>query len=245
MSGQQVRTAVCARLTSLGYQWRERRGHEDILMDPQNGHRLTLAPYPRWGRRIDVITLLSSFPLHDDRATAFQLDLGSQVHPDAAAVPGRWRSAEVEQLIDEHLLGYAERARSVGDVLDMLLAGEIRPMGSAGARAVVQHGYYLAKWWQLGDRLDRLREVAYVVPATDRAEMRRAPWGRTEIAEVLWYGRDLTPPPPRLPWGPGDQGDPRAERWFRTAAAGGQARQPRPAESPAVPSGVLRGHGSH
>lgn len=244
MSGRQARTMLCARLASLGYQRREQRGHEDVFLDLENGHRVTVVPYPRWGRRIDIVTLLSSFPLHDDRAVAFHLDLGSQTRDDAESVPGRWRPADVSRLVEQHVVPFLDRARSPGAVLDMLLEGEIRPMGSASARTVVQHGYYLAKWWQLGDRLERLRELAHLVPGTERAEMRRAPWGRTELAEVLWYGHPLTPPPSRLPWGLGDQGDPNAEQWFRAVGAA-QAQQPPPVEAPSVPLGVLRGHGSH
>lgn len=245
MPGHQVRTEMCARLATLGYQQRERRGHEDVFIDLDNGHQVTVVPYPRWGRRIDIFTVLSSFPLFEQRALTFHLDLGSQIRDDAAAVPGRWRSAELVDLVDQHVVGYLDRARSVGAVLDMLLAGDIRPMGSGGARAVVQHGYYLAKWWQLRDRLERLREVADLVPGTERADMRRAPWGRTEIAEVLWYGHELTPPPHRLPWGVGDQGDPHAERWFRSTAAAQSQREGRPVEMPPVQYGALPGHGSH
>lgn len=244
MSSRQVRTSLCARIGSLGYQRREQHASEDVFIDLDNGHRVTVAAFPRWGRRIDVVTVLSSFPLFEDRALAFHLDLGSQVHPDAAAVPGRWRAAEVETLMDQHVIGYLDRARSVGAVLDMLLEGEIRPIGSGGARAIVQHGYYLTKWWQLSDRLEKLREVADLVPGTERAEMRRAPWGRTELAEVLWYGHALTPPPHRLPWGLGDQGDARAESWFLAAGTRPEERT-RAVESTTMPYGVLRGHGSH
>lgn len=245
MPGHRARTAMCAQLATLGYSQRERRGHEDVFMDLENGHQVTVIPYPRWGRRIDILTVLSSFPLSDDRALTFHLDLGSQVRDDAAAVPGRWHANQLATLVDEHVCGYLARAHSVGDVLDMLLEGEIRPMGSGGARAVVQHGYYMAKWWQLGDRLERLREIADLIPGTERAEMRRAPWGRTEIAEVLWYGQPLTPPSHPLPWGLGDQGDPHAESWFRATGAHPREQREGAVESATIPYGVLRGHGSH
>lgn len=245
MARHQARTTLCAQLSANGLQQRSRGPREDAFIDLSNGHLVTVAANPGWRRRVDILTVLSSFPLFEDRALAFHLDLGSQVRDDAASVPGRWRPAEVGRLIEQHVVPFLDRARSPGDVLDLLLEGEIRPMGAAGARAVVEHGYYLAKWWQLGDRLERLREVADLVPGTERAEMRRAPWGRTQIAEVLWYGHALTPPPHRLPWGLGDQGDPQAEQWFRAVGAEQAQRYGRPVETPSMPLGALRGHGSH
>lgn len=238
MSARQVRTQVCARIESLGYQRLESRGHEDHFLDPQTGHRVTLVPYPRWGRRIDVLTVESSFPMpREGRATAFRLDVGTQAHPEAQAQPGRWRPEEVLELVEAHVLPYLDRARSAEAVLDMLLAGDIRPIGSGSPRAIVQHGYYLTKWWQLADRLDWLREVAQLVPTNERADMRRAPWGRTEIAEVLWYGRDLPEPPARLPWGIADQGDPRADAWFE--ATGQRLDVERLPDDDAVTRGAL------
>lgn len=237
MLGRKARNEVCARIEALGYQHSARRGHADLFENTETGHGVLLLPYPRWGRRIDVLTLESSFPLpRGGRATALQVDLGSQVHPDGEAVPGRWRPEEVVSLVEEHLVGYLERAGSVGEVLDMLLAGDVRPVGSGAARAVIQHGYFLTKWWRLGDRLPALREVAERVPTADRRDLSHAPWGRTELAEVLWHGLDLPEPPPRLPWGPGDQGDPRAEAWYRAIGA-----EPEQAAAELAPHIVMNG----
>lgn len=251
MSGRQLRTALGVRLATLGYQRRQPRPHEDAYLDPENGHLATVVPFPRWGARVDILTVLSSFPLHESRALAFHLDLGSQIHDDAASVPGRWRGADLERLLDRHVVPYLDRARSPGAVLDMLLEGEIRPMGSGRAKSIVEHGYYLAKWWNLADRIDTLRAVAELVSADARAEMSQAPWGRTELAEVLWCGHRLTPPPPRLPWGLGDQADPRAEAWFQAAASAraeaapeAQHARDEPEAVPSLPWGAWRGHES-
>lgn len=218
MSAREVRTRLSARLAGLGYEPLGSHGHEDTFVDPETGHRATVVPFPRWGRRVDVLTVESSFPLPEGgRAIAFRLDAGSQVHPEGASVPGRWGAADLERICEEVVLPYLERGRTADDVLVMLLEGEIRPAGSPAAPAVLQHGYFLAKWWQLNDRVPALRDVAEILPAAERVRLQHAPWGRTELAEVLWFGRDLPAPPDRLPWGPGDQGDPRAERWFRHA----------------------------
>lgn len=216
MSGQHVRSALCARVESLGYRWLERVRHDDLFLDEQTGHQVTLVPWPRWGRRIDVLTVLSSFPLPSgQQARAFHLDLGSQVQPDGAAVAARWRPEEAARLVESHVVPYLQRVRSVETLLDLLMDGEIRPMGSASARTVLQHGYYLAKWWQLADRVERLREVADVLSAAERVQLQHAPWGRTELAEVMWFGRHLPTAPDRAPWGLADQGDPRAELWYQ------------------------------
>src|SRR5690606_32390889 len=124
-------------------------------------HQVTLVPYPRWGRRVDILTLESSFPLPaGGRATAFKVDLSSQVHPDGVALAGRWRPEEVVSLVEKHLVPYLQRVRSTGDVLDMLLAGDVRPAGSVAPRVRVQHGYFLMKWWALADRLPAMRALA-------------------------------------------------------------------------------------
>lgn len=218
MSARDVRTGLGARVTALGYRQVESRGADDAFVDPETGHRAVVVPFPRWGRRIDILTVESSFPLpQGGQAIAFRLDVGSQVHPEGAAVPGRWNAQQMQRLCDDVVVPYLRRARHAHDVLDMLLEGEIRPPGSAAAPAVLQHGYFLAKWWGLADRIPALRDIAEVLPAAERVQLQHAPWGRTELAEVLWFGRELPPPPDRLPWGPGDQGDQRAERWFRSA----------------------------
>ncbi len=203
-------------MTALGYRQLESRGEADAFVDAETGHRAAVVPFPRWGRRIDILTVESSYPLpQGGQAIAFRLDVGSQVHPEGASVPGRWNAQQMQTLCDDVVIPYLERARHPHDVLDMLLDGEVRPPGSAAAPAVLQHGYFLAKWWGLADRVCALRDVAEVLPAAERVQLQHAPWGRTELAEVLWFGRDLPEPPERLPWGPGDQGDPRAERWLR------------------------------
>ena len=218
VSAREVRTWLGARVAALGYQHLEAQGQNDVFADPETGHRATVVPFPRWGRRIDILTVDSSFPLpQGGRAIGFRLDVGSQVHPEGAAVPGRWNAAQVRALCEQVVEPYLGRARTAADVLEMLLDGDIRPMGSAAAPAVLQHGYFLAKWWGLGDRVPALRDVAELLPAAERVRLQHAPWGRTELAEVLWFGRELPEPPNRLPWGPGDQGDPRAERWFHHA----------------------------
>lgn len=246
MRGRQARSAVCARLESLGYQHVARRAHDDVFRHAETEHQVTLVPYPRWGRRVDILTLESSFPLPaGGRATAFKVDLSSQVHPDGVALAGRWRPEEVVSLVEKHLVPYLQRVRSAGDVLDMLLAGDVRPAGSVAPRVRVQHGYFLMKWWALADRLPAMRALAREVTETDRLAMSKAPWGRTELAEVLWHGRDLPAPPARLPWGPGDQGDARTEGWYSTAG-GEPGRAPQEAEVGMVAPGVvLREQGSH
>lgn len=216
MSSRDVRTQLCARFESLGYEWIERHGHEDLFLDEGSGHQVAMVPWPRWGRRVDILTVLSSFPLPTGvRATAFHLDLASQASPDGTSEPGRWNATTLAQLVEAHVEPYLRTVRSAGDVLDLLLAGELRPIGSSAAKSVIQHGYYLAKWWQLHDRLDALREIAAIVAEHDRMKLERAPWGRTELAEVLWSGREMPAPPARPPWGLADQGDPRAEVWYR------------------------------
>lgn len=238
MSGQQVRSAIGARLESIGYRWLTSARHDDVFLDDRTGHQATVVPWPRWSRRVDVLTVMSSFPLpHDERARAFHLDLGSQISVDGAALAGRWGGRELIGLFEQHMMPFLARARSARDVLDMLLDGEVRPMGSSAARTVVQHGYYLAKWWGLADRLEALRSVAQLVPVAQRDELEHAPWGRTELAEVLWHGRALPEPPSRVPWGLADQGDPRAERWYQQASR--LARNPEP-----VPESAAQGaHG--
>jgi len=226
VSGREVRVWLGARIEELGYQRLDQRGQEDIFVDPETGHRVTVVPYPRWGRRTDMLTVESSLPLPDGgRTVAFRLDVGSQIHPEAAAVPGRWNPQQVQELCESVVLPYLRRARSAEDILAMLLSGDLRPPGSAAASAVLQHGYFLAKWWQLHDQVPRLRDIAETLPAAERVRLQHAPWGRTELAEVLWFNRDLPPAPERLPWGPGDQGDPRAERWFRHASRNDQLRE--------------------
>jgi hypothetical protein len=218
VSARVVRTELRDRVTALGYQPLATCGHDDVFLEPMTGHRAAVVPFPRWGRRMDIISVESSFPLPlGGQAIAFRLDVGSQVHPEGASVPGRWNPQQVRTLCDDVVIPYLERVRQPRDILDMLLTGEIRPPGSAAAAAVLQHGYFLAKWWALTDRVPALREVAEVLPAAERVQLQHAPWGRTELAEVLWFDRELPPPPERLPWGPGDQGDQRAERWFRNA----------------------------
>jgi hypothetical protein len=123
----------------------------------------------------------------------------------------------------------------------MLIAGDIRPVGAgSSAASVLQHSYFLAKWWQLADRIPDLREVASRLPAAERVALQHAPWGRTELAEVLWFGRDLPAAPERLPWGPGDQGDPRAERWFRHASRSDRLREAATAEQSAAALGHVQ-----
>lgn len=227
MSAREVRTLLGSRVEAVGYQRLAQSGQTDTFEDPATGHRATIVPYPRWGRRIDVLTVESNLPLPEGgRAMAFRLDVGSQVHPEGAAVPGRWTFSQVQSLCESVVLPYLERARGAGDILDLLIEGEIRPVGSAAASSVLQHGYFLAKWWQLTDRVRGLRDLAEVLPAAERVRLQHAPWGRTELAEVLWFGRDLPAAAERLPWGPGDQGDPRAERWFRQTGT-----QPVPVEA--------------
>ncbi len=209
------------RLESIGYRWVASARHDDVFLDDSSAHQATLIPWPRWTRRIDVLTVMSSFPLAlGERARAFHFDLGSQVSVDGGALAGRWSAPELSRLVDDHVVPYLARATSPAAVLDMLIEGEVRPMGSGAARTVIQHGYYLAKWWQLDDRVEALRELAELVPRAQRAELEHAPWGLTELAEVLWHGRDLPAPPPRAPWGLADQGDARAERWYHEATAG-------------------------
>ncbi|WP_420114405.1 hypothetical protein [Pseudactinotalea sp.] len=238
MSVREVRAQFGARVQSLGYRRLDQNGHADAFEDPDSGHRATIVPFPRWGRRIDVLTVESSLPLPEGgRTIAFRLDVGSQVHPEGAAVPGRWNAAQVASLCESVILPYLDSGRTAGDILAMLVTGEIRPVGSAAATAVLQHGYFLAKWWQLTQQIQDLRDIAELLPAVDRVNLQHAPWGRTELAEVLWFGRDLPPAPQRLPWGPGDQGDPRAERWFRHASHSEQWRE---AASPE--SAVAQGH---
>src|SRR5690606_41547784 len=116
------------------------------------------------------------------------------------------RPGEVVPLVETRRGPCLPRVRSAAGVLGMLLAGDVRPAGSVAPRVRVQHGYFLRKWWALGDRLPAMRALAREVTETDRLAMSKAPWGRTELAEVLWHGRDLPAPPARLPWGPGDQG---------------------------------------
>lgn len=242
MTVREVRAQLGARVQSLGYQRLDQSGHTDTFEDADTGHRVTIVPFPRWGRRIDVLTVESSLPLPGGgRAIAFRLDVGSQVHPEGASVPGRWNSSQVEALCESVVLPYLDSGRTAGDILAMLVTGEIRPVGSAAASVVLQHGYFLAKWWQLCQQVQDLRDMAEVLPAVERVRLQHAPWGRTELAEVLWFGRDLPPAPHRLPWGPGDQGDPRAERWFRHASRSEQLREAAGAEAAVSQGGAPQG----
>ena len=219
MSVREVRSRVRARVQSLGYRLVSQDGQTDSFEDCDSGHRATIVPFPRWGRRIDVLTVESSLPLPDGgRAIAFRLDVGSQVHPAGGSVPGRWNAQQVEGLCESVVLPYLDRGRTAGDILAMLVTGEVRPAGSAATSTVIQHGYFLVKWWQLTQQVEDLRDLAELLPAAERVRLQHAPWGRTELAEVLWFGRDLPAAPARLPWGPGDQGDLHAERWFRHAS---------------------------
>lgn len=220
LSGAEARSEVMGRVESLGYRWHGSDRQEDAFFNPKTDHQFVLLAAPRWGRRIDIVTALSRFPsAAGTPAPAFHFDLGSQALMGLPGGVGRWDPRQVLSLIEAHLMPYLEAASSPAAILDLLLDGAVRPLGRKGPVGIVQHGYYLAKWWQLADRLPRLREAAAAVSEVDRVRLETAPWGRTELADVLWHDHELTPPPARQPWGFADVGDPRTEQWFLDVAA--------------------------
>lgn len=222
MSVRFLRSRVRVLIRSAGFVWAGEQQNDDRFHDPGTRHNLIVTPWPRWGRRIDGLTVTSAFPLPSGPiAPAFRLDLASQVREDGASVPAGWRPQEVEGLVEASVLPYLRQGRDPSALLDLLLDGEIRPPGSARARTVVEHGFYLALWWQLHDRIDALREIATLVPADQRSAMERAPWGRTALAEVMWHGRELPALPARAPWGLADQGDAQSDVWLHGISGGG------------------------
>ncbi|MFV0253613.1 MAG: hypothetical protein ACK5H2_09810 [Beutenbergiaceae bacterium] len=219
MTGPQARLAVVGKIEALGFRWHGSNGHDDSFVNQRTNHRLVLSVAPRWGRRVDILTAISSFPTPCQIfAPAFRFDLGTQVSPQSANIAARWSPAKVSDLVAVHLLPYLEQAHSAAAILDLLVRGEVMPMGAPGVPGVVQQGFYLAKWWQLQDQITPLGHLSAELRSAERERLAHAPWGRTELAEVLFDGRELSAAPNRIPWGFGDQGDPRAEMWLADPA---------------------------
>lgn len=215
--GLRVRTRVREAITATGYVFIRPEGSSDIYFHPATEHHLELTASPRWSTRVSVITALSSFPLESGAtAPAFQFHLGSQL---ALTQLPRWSGREVMTLVEALLLPYLRAATGPEAVADMLVAGDLAPSHGRGDVPLLRQGYHLARWWGLDGALARLREVAAKASDTDREVLTVAPWGTSEISEVLWGGRDLPEVPASPPAGIGDDGDARRHAWVRQAAA--------------------------
>ncbi|MFV0427147.1 MAG: hypothetical protein ACK5KU_08955 [Beutenbergiaceae bacterium] len=217
MTGQKARSIVIDQIEAAGYRWYGSHENDDSFIKSRFDHRVTLT-VSRWGRRVDFLTVISSFAMPTGLvAPAFHFDLGAQMSltPGAAA---RWAPQQVCEAVADHVVPYLRSVSSPALLLDLLLSAQLKPM-ARGTLGVVQQGYYLAKWWRLNEALPMLRQRAGELDRADREKLSQAPWGRAEIAEVLLDGRDLPSSPARRPWGFGDQGDPRLERWFADTEA--------------------------